>query len=120
VRMGVEQQLLELADASGPYLSILDFSQVNVLDYSCADEIVAKLLLRYVEEDRPLEVYFLARGLRDHHLESVEAVLERHRLLLAAEDPTGEPRLIGPSSSLEQMCWRVLVRHEQADVDEVA
>src|SRR5690606_23738920 len=83
VRMGLEQQLLEAA-AGGACLSILDFSQVRVMDYSCADEVIAKLLMRYVSPERPVDAYFLARGLQEHHLEAVEAVLERHGLLLAA------------------------------------
>src|SRR5690606_20012717 len=60
VRMGVESQLAEIDAGRNFCLSVLDFSQVNVLDYSCADEIVAKLLLRYVAADRPTEVYFVA------------------------------------------------------------
>ena len=43
VRMGVESQLADLDPADKACLSVLDFSQVQVLDYSCADEIVAKL-----------------------------------------------------------------------------
>ncbi len=109
VRMGVEQQLVELTAARRPFLSILDFSQVRVLDYSCADEIVAKLLLRYLEVERPGEVYFLARGLQEHHLESVEAVLERHELLLAVEGAGGRASLVGAVSEVELRCWEVLV-----------
>lgn len=110
VRLGVEQQLADFSEATGPCLSILDFSQVRIMDYSCADEIVAKLLLRYAEMDPPVPVYFLARGLHEHHMESVEAVLDRHSLLLAAEDITGNLRLFGPCSSEEARCWDVLVR----------
>ncbi|MQA89357.1 MAG: hypothetical protein GEU90_03845 [Gemmatimonas sp.] len=111
VRLGVEQQLAELSADQGPCLSILDFSQVRVMDYSCADEIVAKLLLGYSDRKGPSEVYFLARGLQDHHLESVEAVLERHGLLLAAEDAGGRSGLLGPATSDERYCWEVLIRH---------
>jgi hypothetical protein len=111
VRLGVEQQLADFSGATGPCLSILDFSQVRIMDYSCADEIVAKLLLRYAEMDPPVPVYFLARGLHEHHLEAVDAVLDRHGLLLAAEDMSGNLRLFGPCSSEEASCWEVLVRN---------
>jgi hypothetical protein len=120
VRMGLEQQLVELAGSGGTCLSILDFSQVRVLDYSCADEIVAKLLIRYRGADRPVDAYFLARGLQEHHLESIQAVLERHVLLLAAENDTGEPRLLGPSSPAERRCWSLLLRRRQARAAEIA
>jgi hypothetical protein len=86
VRMGVESQIAELPAARAVSLSILDFSQVRVVDYSCADEIVAKLLLRYATDDRPGDVYFLVRGVQEHHQEAIEAVLEHHRLVVCAED----------------------------------
>ncbi|MEX2583333.1 MAG: hypothetical protein WD766_08660 [Gemmatimonadota bacterium] len=119
VRMGLEQQLSEAAGAGGPCLSILDFSQVRVMDYSCADEIVAKLLLQYAAAERTLEVYFLARGLQEHHLESVEAVLDRHGLLLAAEGGCGAT-LLGPATPHERKCWEVLVRHGRVRIRELA
>ena len=118
VRMGVEQQLLALG-RGGPCVSILDFSQVRVLDYSCADEIVAKLLLRYALEDRPVDAYFIARGLHDHHLESVDAVLERHGLLLAVEGDSGDWRLMGPADPHERSCWTALAARRQARLGEV-
>lgn len=114
IRMGVESQLSELEQGRKVCLSVLDFSQVHVLDYSCADEIVAKLLLRFVAGDRPAEAFFVARGLQEHHLEAVEAVLERHGLLLVAEDEEGVPHLLGPSNPLERTLWSVLARRGQA------
>lgn len=108
VRMGVERQLVELGQGA-PCVSVLDFSQVHVLDYSCADEIVAKLLLRYSETDRPVDAYFIARGLQEHHLESVEAVLERRELLLVTEVGSGPMRLLGPCDDLSSRCWSLVV-----------
>lgn len=120
IRMGVESQLADLESSPRICLSVLDFTQVHVLDYSCADEIVAKLLLRYLGEDRPADAYFLARGLRDHHLEAVDAVLERHELLLVVEDESERPRLVGPSSSFERACWTVVAGLGQCSVGRVA
>src|SRR5690349_14103910 len=102
VRMGVESQLAELDGLEKICLSVLDFSQVHVLDYSCADEIVAKLLLRYLAADRPADAYFIARGLQEHHLEAVDAVLERHGLLMVAQDEEGRSLLLGPSNPFER------------------
>ena len=48
LRLGIESQICELGT---PCVSVLDFSQVAVLDYSCADETVAKLLKRYQQPD---------------------------------------------------------------------
>jgi hypothetical protein len=119
VRMGVESQIAELDRERHLCLSILDFSQVRVLDYSCADEIVAKLLLRYAGEDRPTDAYFLARGLQEHHQEAIEAVLERHELLLVA-DGTGDARLLGPSDPLERTCWNALAANRRGSVEQIA
>jgi hypothetical protein len=120
VRSGVERQLLETAAPGVPCLSILDFSQVRIMDYSCADEIVAKLLLRYCSAERPADAYFLARGLQDHHLEAVDVVLERHRLLLVAADPGEGPRLVGPTTPLERSCWNALSAQGTTTTDRLA
>jgi hypothetical protein len=119
VRMGVESQLAELENAPKACLSVLDFSQVHVLDYSCADEIVAKLLLRYAPDDRPAEAFFLARGLQEHHLEAVAAVLERHNLLMVVLDEDGPARLLGPSNAFERACWAVVSTRGECTVGDV-
>src|SRR5688572_29740794 len=73
-----------LADRAAPSLTIIDFSEVRLLDFSCADEVVGKLLLHYWENDT--EAYFLVRGADDHHLEAIEQVLERYGLALVVVD----------------------------------
>jgi hypothetical protein len=120
IRMGVESQIAEMEPERELCISVLDFSQVRVLDYSCADEIVAKLLLRYAKSDRPGEAYFVVRGMQEHHEEAIEAVLERHRLLLAAETDAGVSRLLGPSDAVQRACWAALVEHGRSSVDQVA
>jgi hypothetical protein len=120
IRMGVESQLAEMEAGRRVCLSVLDFAQVQVMDYSCADEIVAKLLLRYAAEDRPADAYFVARGLEEHHREAIEAVLERHSLLLVVEEEGMESQLLGPCNPVERACWTALARLEQADVPAVS
>ena len=44
--------LLGDPDATTRALTIIDFSQVSMIDFSCADEVVAKLLMRYVVRRR--------------------------------------------------------------------
>ena len=119
VRMGVESQLAELDAGRSFCLSVLDFSQVNVLDYSCADEIVAKLLLRYLQPDRPTDVYFVARGLQDHHREAVGQVLERHRLLLVTLNDDQTSSLLGASNPFERTCWGALAARTCAALPDV-
>lgn len=121
IRTGVESQIAEMdGPAASPCLSILDFSQVRVLDYSCADEIVAKLLLRFLGEERPSEAYFVVLGMQEHHEDAIEAVLERHSLLLVAGDEDGVVKLMGAATPLHRAAWNSLVARRRAGADEVA
>jgi hypothetical protein len=120
VRMGLESQLAELDPGRKLCVSVLDFSQVNILDYSCADEIVAKLLLRYLAADRPADAYFVARGLQDHHREAVSEVLQRHGLLLVTLEPGDTAGLLGACNPFERTCWGALAARTCATVQEVS
>ena len=118
VRMGLESQLAEMHDP-GVCISVLDFSSVRVLDYSCADEIVAKLLLRFHQPEDRGDVYLIVRGLQDHHQDSIEAVLERHNLVLVAEQQGGWV-LLGPTNPVERACWNALLLRGRAPVELIA
>lgn len=105
LRLGIESQIGEMGDLC---LSILDFTQVAILDYSCADETVAKLILRYRRTDRPADAFFMARGLGEHHLESIEEVLNRHGLALVAESIDADLLLLGDVTVAEHEAWKAL------------
>jgi hypothetical protein len=82
-----------LAD-SGCHTALLDFSDIELLDLSCADEVVAKLLLDAGERGTR---FVVLSGLREDQHEAIEHVLTTHRLAVAAV-PGGEhplPRLLG-------------------------
>ncbi len=127
VRSEIERSI---AEAAGPTVTVIDFSQVTLLDFSCADEIVAKLMLRYV---RPAALvpdagaaavaagdgYFVFRGIGDHHLDAVEAVLERHGLAIVAV-VDGELRLVGELSDDERRAWTLLHAVAPADAARLA
>jgi hypothetical protein len=71
--------------------ALLDFSDIELVDLSCADEVVAKLLLTV------RTAYFVVlQGLREDHHEAIEHVLTHHRLAVAAVPPGSRaPRLLG-------------------------
>lgn len=122
LRLGIESQIGELATTC---ISVLDFSEVVVLDYSCADETVAKLIRRYQEDDRPANAYFMARGVADRHRETLDAVLTRRDLTLVAEvqPATGDTPpfvLLGQRSDREAGTWMALQRLGRADAAAVA
>lgn len=118
VRLGLESQLAEMP-GSGLCVSVLDFGSVRVLDYSCADEIVAKLLLGFRRADAGRNVYLLVRGVHDHHQDAIEAVLERHGLVVVGEMDGGFV-LLGAANPVQRACWASLLRLGRAGVPEVA
>jgi hypothetical protein len=101
----VRGQIEEMLSDSGPRaLTVIDFSHVSMIDLSCADEVVAKLLLRYGSENSAQEAYFLFRGVTEDHHDAIEAVLERHELVAALEEEDGV-RLVGTLSEDERQAW---------------
>lgn len=75
--------------------ALLDFSDIELLDFSCADEVVAKLLL--ADAERGGRVLVL-QGLREDQHEAIEQVLKHHGLAViavASADGGGMPQLIG-------------------------
>jgi hypothetical protein len=110
---------LLLREAGQKTLTVIDFTNVGLLDFSCADEIIAKLLLR-PQPEGAAEGYFVFRGIHEHHLDAIEHVLERHRLALVAEDPGAEPRLVGIVADQENMVWRALRRRGPGSAGELA
>src|SRR3989338_209601 len=85
VRNGIEE---ELAGGEGDGPAVIDFGAVRCLDLSCADEIVAKLVLQYGSSR------FLFRGLTLSQRDALEQVLERHGLaVVVVTDGTGRVEL---------------------------
>jgi hypothetical protein len=81
VRCSIQAALAEVAETR---VALLDFSDVGLVDLSCADEIIAKLLL-----DPPGEIYLILVGLREEQLEAIEHVLQHHDLAALVCDPSG-------------------------------
>lgn len=112
VRSQIEVMLRE-SDRS---LTIIDFSHVSMIDFSCADEIIAKLLLQRAD-DR--EGYFVLRGVTDDHWESIEQVLERHGLAVVLERDSGV-ELAGVVQEKERRAFRALRARGRAECWQLA
>ena len=118
VRIGIEHHLDEIGDKA---LAVLDFSHVGLLDFSCADEIVAKLLMQYVSLDIPRrEVYFVFYGMKESHLDAIEAVLERHGLALITQLADGAPELIGIVEDEQRRAWEKICEMGSARAADLA
>ena len=92
------------------------------MDFSCADEIVAKLLMRFLEEDRPVDALFVFRGVRQSLHEPIQTVLKRRELLAVVQGSDGCCTLMGTRTEEEEYVWTVLEdrgRIVAAEVSEV-
>lgn len=104
VRGQIERLLGDYGDTHERALTVIDFSHVSMIDFSCADEVVAKLLLRYEADDAPRDAYFVFRGVNDDHWDAIGSVLERHGLALVLEEE-GVVRVMGAVSDDERRAW---------------
>jgi len=109
VRSSIEA---ELGDAAGADVVVLDFSDIRLLDCSCADEVLARLVI-----DSPRVI--LVRGLADHHVDPVEQVLERQQVALVVEHD-GTLSLLGPVAERARAAFRRLAERGAAKADELA
>src|SRR5262245_19218388 len=107
VRGGIEQ---ELEDSDGEP-TLIDFSAVRCLDLSCADEIVAKLVLQYGNWR------FVLRCVSPAQRDALEPVLERHGLAVALVEHTGKVELIGPDTEAEVLLGKLLAYGLVAESD---
>jgi hypothetical protein len=117
VRHGIEAQIAETNSSS---LTIIDFGNVTLLDFSCADEVVAKLVLKYCAVDASPDAYFLFRGFSESHLFAIESVLERHGIAIVVLAKDGSATPIGRMSEEERRVWQTLSgrkRLSSSDVD---
>jgi len=96
----------------------LDFTAVGLLDFSCADEVVAKLLLRVAGDE---EHYVLLSGITDLHLEAIDHVLERHGLSVAAlTEGEGAPRVLGVTTPDVVAAFQIIQRLGAGDASRLA
>lgn len=93
VRERIEQVMIAARGGALPVIARMDFSGVGCVDYSCADEIVAKLSRAW----GPPTVLVL-RGLTESHREAIEPVLASHRLAVVLETADGALHALGEPS----------------------
>lgn len=94
VREHIEQ--VYVADSGGDGVTRMDFTGVRCIDYSCADEIVAKLLRERIR-------VLVLRGCSEAHLEALGPVLEGHGLAALLERADGTLDGLGPRATAEAL-----------------
>jgi hypothetical protein len=82
-----------LKEERGPRVLLLDFSGLGAIDFSWADEVVAKIVSRLWSGEYG-EKFFLLKNLSASQMENIGVALERKRLAALATGPEGW-RIIG-------------------------
>lgn len=118
VRDAIESGLT--GNGRAPFVSLIDLTRVSVLDFSCADEVVARLLVKYLKPDRPHDAFFLFRAAGEIHRHAVEAVLDRHGLAAVCDFGGDGCHLLGTASSDEGSAWRALEQRRRVGPAEMA
>jgi hypothetical protein len=72
----------------------MDFSHVGIIDFSCADEIISKLLAR-LQSSEYGDKYVVLQGLTPTHEENIAVALERKKLAILVSRADGSWRLLG-------------------------
>jgi hypothetical protein len=112
VRSGIER---ELAVEGAEVVAVIEFGAVGCLDFSCADEIVGRLLL-----DHGGVRTFVLHGVSADQREAIEPVLERHGLTVVSHDRDGRVELLGPLSETARRAFRIVTDAGAAAADDVA
>jgi hypothetical protein len=115
VRRCIQTELEALSEGD---VAMLDFSRIGMMDYSCADEVVAKLLIALAGQDAHTG-YIVFHGITDAHLEAIEVVLDHHGLALVVQFADGGARLVGSVTDDERAIWEMVYARGSAAAGDV-
>lgn len=73
---------------------VLDFSDIKVIDYSCADEVIAKLITR-LKGDEYGDKYVILQNLSSSQKENIHVALEKKDLAILVTTPDKKWEIIG-------------------------
>jgi len=91
VRGRIERDIIKESDR---VVIALDFSKIGVIDYSCADEIVAKLVSRLLGGEYG-DKYIILTGISESQKENIEVALERKGLATMMKTKDNKKILLG-------------------------
>ncbi|MBI5205897.1 MAG: STAS-like domain-containing protein [Nitrospirae bacterium] len=109
----------DIANEKDGEVIALDFSKIGVIDYSCADEIVAKLISRLVSNEYG-DKYIVLTGLNENQKENIEVALERKDLAVMAVMKDGENILIGNLNNYLQETLNFVSKKEKITANDLS
>ena len=116
IRERIEEDILKEDEGS---VIALDFSKIGIIDYSCADEIVAKLISRLLSNEYG-DKYLLLTGLNENQQENIEVALERKELAVIAEKRGGKKFLLGSLNNYLIETLELIVKNGKITARELA
>ncbi len=116
IRERIEQDIEKEHDGS---VIALDFSKIGVIDYSCADEIVAKLVSRLLAGEYG-DKYLLLYGLNENQKENVEVAIERKDLAIVAGMLDGSRIVLGNLNNYLKDTLDFIVKKKKATAKELS
>lgn len=97
----------EIHNSSNNTTVALDFSDVGVIDYSCADEVIAKLVSR-LQANEYGERYLVLKNLNHAQRENIQVALERKNLA-TLEESNGTWKTIGMINNYLQKTLEIVM-----------
>jgi len=116
IRDRIEKDIVKEEDGA---VIALDFSKIGVIDYSCADEIVAKLISRLLGGEYG-DRYIVLTGLNDNQEENIEVALERKGLATMAAKKDGNKILLGSLNNYLKETLSLILNRERLTAKELS
>ncbi len=97
----------------------LDFSGIGIIDYSCADEIIAKLASRLLSNEYGNK-FIVLTGLNDHQKENIEVALERKDLALISWMMDGRELVLGTLNNYLKETLDFVARYDRVTAKDLS
>jgi hypothetical protein len=97
----------------------LDFSKIGIVDYSCADEIVAKLVSRLLSGEYG-DRYLVLSGLNENQKENIEVALERKDLAVMGEMRDETKALLGNLDNYLKQTLNLILERKKITAKELS
>ena len=116
IRRRIERDLT--SEAEGAVVA-LDLSGIGIIDYSCADEIMAKLASRLLSGEYGNR-YLMLTGLNENQKENIEVALERKDLAMMARMTNGSRIVLGTLNNYLKDTLDFIVQKEKVTSRELS
>lgn len=116
IRERIERDIAQVKEGA---VIVLDFSKIGVIDYSCADEVVAKLISRLLSGEYG-DKYIILTGLNENQKENIEVALERKDLAVMAGMRNGKRILIGSLNNYLKETLNLIVKRGKITASELS